>query len=171
MPFGVGDLFGIFGGAAWLAKEGIQEMCESVDNATNAELVEKFVQEHSDPELEEKYAQEILIPSNHEGFWRRIETYKRENPVWCRLEDKKWSRRCGKYKGYGWWDVGKKRLQITDAKGRLYGKTKYERDILGSNRNDVITLLIETHGKMSSGTAWLEATKFKYPLKKSKRSW
>ena len=39
MGFGVGDLFGIFAGAAWLAKENIASIGEQSVDKTRSELI------------------------------------------------------------------------------------------------------------------------------------
>ena len=58
MAFGIGDLFGILGSGAWLAKEGVREISERTDNRNNKELIDAFVAEHTDLELEEKLKKE-----------------------------------------------------------------------------------------------------------------
>lgn len=174
MGFGVGDLFSIIGGGAWLAKEAVGEICERQDNLANAELIEAFVSEHTDSELEERLRAEILTVSSYEEIWSELEQYKRDNPVWCKMHEKTgWQ---GQYTGkyyepvFGWQDVGKKRLPFFDDKGTVRGKNQQEESILSSNRNIVLQMLLETHGKMRRDIARVEAQK-KYPLPKSNRSW
>lgn len=174
MAFGIGDLFGIIGGGAWLAREGIRDICEQVDNRTNKELVDAFVTENTDLELEAKLQKELLNPALHNDIWESLEKFKRDNPVWCKQhEDTGWY---GEYTqkfhepNFGWQDIGHKRVPLLNAKGTVRGKNMQEESQLAANRNLVLQMLMEMHGKMRHDIALIEARK-KYPLPKSKRSW
>ncbi len=174
MGFGVGDLFSIIGGGAWLAKEAVNEIGERQENLANAELVEAFVSEHTDLELEERLRAEILTASSYEKIWSELEQYKRDNPVWCRMHEQAGWR--GQYTGkyyepvFGWQDVGQKRLPFFDDAGTVRGKNQQEEGILSANRNIVLQMLLEMRGKMRKDIALIEARK-QYPLSKSNRSW
>ncbi len=173
MAFGIGDLFGILGGGAWLAKEGVREICEQTDNRTNKALVDAFVAEHTDLELEEKWKKVLLDPARHDNIWRTLERYKRDNPVWCRQYEKAgWY---GEYTrqlhepSFGWQDIGNKCVPLLDEKGTVRGRNAQEENRLAVNRSLVLQMLMETSGKMRQDIALLEARK-KYPLPKSDRS-
>lgn len=174
MAFGIGDLFGIFGGGAWLAKESVREICEQADNRTNKELIDAFVAEHTSLELEQRLKDELLDPDSHENVWKRLEVYKRENPMLCKKHEK--SRWRGQYTqqfyqpNFGWQDIGQRRIPLLDKKDAVRGKNIQEESQLAANRNLVLHMLMEVHGKMRHDIAPLEARK-KYPLPKSKRSW
>ena len=153
MAFGIGDLFGIFGGGAWLIKEGVREIGEQAENRTVNELINSFVAENTDLELER---------------------YKLENPVWCRQHEK--SGWYGEYTqqfhepNFGWQDIGRKRVPLLDENGTVRGRNAQEESQLAANRNLVLQMLLEMRGKMRYDIALIEARK-KYPLPKSKRSW
>lgn len=174
MAFGIGDLFGILGGGAWLAKEGVREISERTDNRNNKELIDAFVAEHTDLELEEKLKKDLLNPALHDSIWAALESYKRDNPVWCKQHEK--SGWYGEYTqqfhepNFGWQDIGNKRVPLLDAKGTVRGKNAQEEGQLAANRNLVLQMLMEMNGKMRHDIALLEARR-KYPLPKSNRSW
>ncbi len=174
MPFGIGDLFGILGGGAWLAKEGVKEISEQAENRDRNALIDAYVAEHTDPALEEKLKKDLLDPALHDGIWKALESYKLDHPAWCREHEK-----TGWYGAYtrkfyepnfGWQDIGLKRVPLLDAKGSVRGRNAQEEERLAANRSLVLQMLLEMHGKMRHDIALLEARK-KYPLPKSKRSW
>ena len=160
MAFGIGDLFGIFGGGAWLIKEGVREIGEQAENRTVNELINSFVAENTDLELEKKLTQELLNPASHQDIWEALERYKLENPVWCRQHET----------NFGWQDIGRKRVPLLDENGTVRGRNAQEESQLAANRNLVLQMLLEMRGKMRYDIALIEARK-KYPLPKSKRSW
>lgn len=174
MAFGIGDLFGIFGGGAWLIKEGVREIGEQAENRAVNELINSFVVENTDLELEKKLTQELLNPESHQDIWELLERYKLENPVWCRQHEK--SGWYGEYTqqfhepNFGWHDIGRKRVPLLDENGTVRGKNAQEESQLAANRNLVLQMLLEMRGKMRYDIALIEARK-KYLLQKSKRSW
>lgn len=174
MAFGIGDLFALLGGGAWLAKEGVCEICEQTNNRNTKELIDAFIAENTDLELETKLNEELMNPVYHGSIWAALEKHKRENPVWCKQHEK--SGWYGEYTkkfyepNFGWQDIGHKRIPLLDEAGTAHGKNMQEEMQLSANRNLVLQMLMEMHGKMRYDVALLEARK-KYPLPKSNRSW
>jgi len=163
MSFGIGDLFSILSGGAWLAKEAAKEAAEKKDDITCAERRRRFIAEHTDLELEEKLKKEIEDPREYESVWQRIEAFKRENCEFCDMHSNEHER-------FGWAQVGTQRLAFRDKKGGLYGKSLYEETQLKGNRNIALYLLMQTYGKMKLSHAEAVAGRM-FPLKESNRSW
>ena len=147
MPFGIGDLLSIFGGAGFLAKKTVEEHKEREAVITRNELIQKFVQKYSDPTLEERLRQDIRNPEKYDEIWERIESYKARNGGWYR-----WNR-----EHPAWQDVGSGRLPFRTASGELHATTQYEDDVLYGNRNKALFMLMHTYGKMTVNDATQEA--------------
>lgn len=161
MSFGVGDLFGILAGGAFVAREAGIEICERAEGEARSKLIKEFVVEHTDAELEQKLTADVENPSMYNDVWKRLEEFKRDNPLFCKKHTSQYDR-------FGWENVGKERLPFRDAKGTLIGKSQNEELILKSNRNIAVYLLMQTYGIMTANSA-LEAAREKYPLKPTKR--
>lgn len=147
MPFGIGDLLSIFGGAGFLAKKAVEERKERETALTRNELIQKFVQKYSDPVLEEKLRQEIQNPEKYNEIWERIESYKARKGGWYR-----WNR-----EHPAWQEVGQCRLPFRTETGNLHASTQYENDVLEGNRNKALLMLMHTYGKMTVNDATWEA--------------
>lgn len=145
MGFGLGSLFSIFAGAAWVAKEGIRETCWKTDYANYENKIKLFIESHTDPKLEEELKNRIEDPNNWvenwTKMWERIEDYKaRGGKYYLQDKDNKYS---------SWRNVGKERLPIRDKNGTFYGKSEYENMLLSDNRNIMLYLLMQTYDKMT----------------------
>lgn len=147
MPFGIGDLLSIFGGAAFLAKKAVEEHKEREAALTRNELIQKFVQKYSDLALEERLRQDIRNPEKYNEIWERIESYKARKGGWY----------VWKSEHPAWQDVGRGRLPFRTASGELHAPTQYEDDILCGNRNKALFMLMHTYGKMTVNDATWEA--------------
>ena len=66
MPFGIGDLLSIFGGAGFVAKKVVEEHKEREAALTRNDLIQKFIQKYTDPALEERLRQDIQNPEKYE---------------------------------------------------------------------------------------------------------
>ena len=154
---GVGDLFTILAGGAWLTKEAVNEIGERADDQTRDALIKKYIAEHTDPALERRLWEDVENPVMYDELWRRIETFKRDNPVYCNEDIIKNTKK--DYTGIKeivyspWYDVGKRRPLFRDA-----------------NPSGLVYLLMQTYGKMKLSHAREEAERL-YPIPKSKRSW
>lgn len=147
MPFGIGDLLSIFGGAGFAAKKAVEEHKEREAALTRNDLIQKFVQKYSDPALEERLRQDIQNPEKYNEIWERIESYKARNGGWYR-----WNRDHA-----AWQEVGSKRLPFRTDSGELHAHTQYESTELESNRNKALFMLMHTYGKMTVNDATFEA--------------
>lgn len=147
MPFGIGDLLSIFGGAGVIAKKAVTEHKEREAALTKADLIQKFVQKYSDPALEERLRQDIQNPEKYNEIWERIESYKARKGGWYR-----WN-----YEHPAWQAVGLTRLPFRTVSGELHAPTQYEDDVLNGNRNKALFMLMHTYGKMTVNDATLEA--------------
>ena len=172
---GIGDLFSIFAGGAWLATETAKEIGERAVGEERSRLIKAYIAEHTDPKLEQRMMEDVKNPDMYNTVWERIESFKRDNPVFCDEEAKKFliKRHDGTYDYasiFGWQDVGKRRLMFRTANGCLYGKSQYEDMELDGNRNIAVMLLMQTYGKMKLSHARATASEL-YPAQKSKRHW
>lgn len=147
MPFGIGDLLSIFGGAGVVAKKAVTEHKEREAALTKADLIQKFVQKYSDPALEERLRQDIQNPEKYNEIWERIESYKTRKGGWYR-----WN-----HEHPAWQDVGQTRLPFRTASGELHASTQYEDAVLEGNRNKALLMLMHTYGKMTVNDATWEA--------------
>ena len=159
---GIGDLFSIFAGGAWLATETAKEIGEQAVDEERSRLIKAYIAEHTDPKLEQRMMEDVKNPDMY-------------NPVFCDEEAKKFliKRHDGTYDYasiFGWQDVGKRRLMFRTANGCLYGKSQYEDMELDGNRNIAVMLLMQTYGKMKLSHARATASEL-YPAQKSKRHW
>ena len=156
MGFGVGDLFSILAGGAWLAKDAVCESLERDRNNRQYRLCKTYVDKHTDPELEKKLKKDIEDPKKYNQIWERIEKYQRDNPLcpWNRCYED------APRESYVWFfadfkqsDIGKKRLPVRNEKGSLYGRNSAEGDWLFRNQEFTLSLLMWTYGKESSRNA------------------
>lgn len=147
MPFGIGDLLSIFGGAGFVAKKVVEEHKEREAALTRNDLIQKFIQKYTDPALEERLRQDIQNPEKYEEIWKRIESYKARKGGWY-----VWKR-----EHPAWQDVGHNRLPFRTASGELHASTQYEDDVLQGNRNKALFMLMHTYGKMTLNDATWEA--------------
>ena len=147
MPFGIGDLLSILGGAGFLAKKTVEEHKEREAALTKNDLIQKFVQKYTDPALEERLRKDIQNPEKYDEIWERIESYKARKGGWY-----VWKR-----EHPAWQDVGHNRLPFRTASGELHAPTQYEDDVLQGNRNKALFMLMHTHGKMTVNDATWEA--------------
>lgn len=161
MSFGVGDLFGILAGAAFVAREVGIEISERAEGEVRSKLIKEFVAEHTDVELEHKLIADVENPYKYDEVWNRLEEFKRNNPIFCKKHTSQYDR-------FGWENVGKARLRFRDSNGTLIGKNQNEELALKGNRNIAVYLLMQTYGKMTENSA-LEAAREKFPLKPTKR--
>lgn len=172
---GIGDLFSIFAGGAWLATETAKEIGERAVGEKRSRLIKAYIAEHTDPELEQRMMEDVKNPDMYDAVWERIESFKRDNPVFCDEEAKK--SLIKKYDGtygytsrFGWQNVGEERLPFRTANGSLYGKSQYQDLELDGNRNIAVMLLMQTYGKMKLSHAKTTAEKL-YPIPKTNRNW
>ena len=178
MGFGVGDLFGIFAGGAWLAKENIASIGEQSVDKTRSELIQAYILENTDSALEEKLRKDIEDPDKYDEIWQRIERFKRDNPtmLWKKLHQKTGTICYAGFsllnvRTYGVEDIGKKRLPFRDSTGSMYGKSYAEEARLRDNREIALSLLIWTYGKETKTSAVQNAERI-YPLPRGKiRNW
>ena len=147
MPFGIGDLLSIFGGAGFVAKKAVEEHKERDAALTKNDLIQKFVQKYTDPALEDRLRQDIQNPEKYDEIWDRIEAYKARKGGWY----------LGKREHPAWQDVGHNRLPFRTASGELHAPTQYEDDVLQGNRNKALFMLMHTYGKMTVNDATWEA--------------
>lgn len=78
---GIGDLFSIFAGGAWLATETAKEIGERAVGEERSRLIKAYIAEHTDPELEQRMMEDVKNPDMYDAVWERIESFKRDNPV------------------------------------------------------------------------------------------
>lgn len=71
MSFGVGDLFGILGGGAFVTREACIEIGERAEGEERAKLIKAFITEHTDAELEKKLTADVENPSTYNDVWEK----------------------------------------------------------------------------------------------------
>ena len=177
MSFGVGDLFGILAGGAFVTKEAIKEIGERAESEGRTKLIQAYISESTDIELEKKLKMDIEDPKKYAEVWERIESYKRDNPTtaWCKTH-KATGKKC--YPGFSLIycrsfdvaDIGKRRIPFRDAKGGLFGRNQTEEAQLHDNREIALSLLMWTYGKETVNSARKNAENI-YPITPSKHQW
>lgn len=153
---GVLDLFTMMAGGAWLTKEAVRETGNRGVEKYRADLIQKYIAEHTDLELEQTWAQKIDDPDCYDEVWTRLESFKRDNPVWCEQHSNKprYSEYLQKMVGpnFGWQSIGKLRLK----------------KVSDELRGTVLNMLMQTHGK-NTVIAARQLARLEYPEPESKR--
>lgn len=177
MGFGVGSLFSVLLGGAWLVKETVGEIKEHSGDEVRRRLISSYIDENTDLELEDRLRKDIENPDKYDEIWARIEGYKRDNPtiLWSKIH-KTTGTKC--YAGFSLLncrsfdiaDIGERRIPFRDAKGSLYGRNQMEERQLHDNREIALSLLIWTYGKETRDSARNNAERI-YPIAPSKRKW
>ena len=72
---GIGDLFSIFAGGAWLATETAKEIGERAVGEERSRLIKAYIAEHTDPELEQRMMEDVKNPDMYDAVWERYRVF------------------------------------------------------------------------------------------------
>lgn len=106
---------------------------------------EEFFKKYTDIPLEVSYRVASRDPANYDALWERIEQYKAEGGKMALFYENTPDT---------WWkNVGEKRLKIFTDDGKLRSDDGYENLRMMDNREIMVNLLMNTHGKYESDIA------------------
>lgn len=154
MGFGPLDLFAVFLGPLWLAKEAVKENSEKSAVLDRRKQIEDYINEHTNKELELEVKEFIDNPDNYDTVYKYLEGFKKENPDWCREHERPIEHFRGREWGdqawykednigndsLDWYNVGLERVNF------FGGKSDYEYRRRRDNRNRALAMIMEIFG-------------------------
>lgn len=161
MGFGPLDLFAVFLGPLWLAKEAVKENYEHSVSVDREKRVKEIISNLSNEELEWQIVDFVDNPDNYEAIYEYLEEFKRRNPEWCKQREEPTGTVRGLVPTVGmncldWYNVGIERVSF------FGGKRKYDQAMARDNRKICGKMILNTLGFETVNSATMKARKQVY---------